>query len=336
MASPPPPPVLVAPDSFKGTLTAAQVAGAVGRGLERAGLVPPDLCPVADGGEGTTAAILPALGGELVAVDAHDPLGRPLRAHVALLEDGAGALVEVAAASGLGLLAPDERDPELATSHGTGELVAAAIAAGAAVVLVAAGGSATVDGGAGALEAIAEHGGLRGARLVVLCDVNTPWERAAAVYGPQKGAGPDAVRRLEARLDALARRLPRDPRGVPLSGAAGGLAGGLWAVHCAVLEVGAAWVLDALDFDRRMRAARAVVTGEGRLDAQTLAGKLVGEICVRARQAGVPAHAIVGQDAMDALDKRILDLQVVREAGTITDLEAAGEALGTAFREGAA
>jgi glycerate kinase len=107
-------------------------------------------------------------------------------------------------------------------------------------------------------------------------------------------------------------------------------------VHGAVLEPGAAWVLDALDFDRRMRAARAVVTGEGRLDAQTLAGKLVGEICVRARQAGVPAHAIVGRDAMDALDKRILDLQVVREAGTITDLEAAGEALGTAFREGAA
>src|SRR3954454_2519342 len=105
-------PVLVAPDSFKGTFRAAEVAGAIGRGLERAGLAPPDLCPVADGGEGTLGALLPALGGEVVAADAHDPLGRPVRAHVGLLEDGELALVEVAAAGGLGLVAEHERDPE--------------------------------------------------------------------------------------------------------------------------------------------------------------------------------------------------------------------------------
>ncbi|HWT25971.1 MAG TPA: glycerate kinase, partial [Solirubrobacteraceae bacterium] len=212
------PPVLVAPDSFKGTIRAAEVAGAVGRGLERAGLVPPDLCPVADGGEGTLDALLPALGGELLAADAHDPLGRPIRAHIALLEDGGTALVEVAAASGLALVAPEERDPERATTYGTGELIAAAVEAGAAVVLVAAGGSATVDGGSGALAAIRERGGLRGSRVVVLCDVKTPWERAAAVYGPQKGADPAAVERLSAKLDALADGLPRDPRGVPMTG----------------------------------------------------------------------------------------------------------------------
>jgi glycerate kinase len=272
----------------------------------------------------------------LLAADAHDPLGRPIRAHIALLEDGGTALVEVAAASGLALVAPEERDPERATTYGTGELIAAAVEAGAAVVLVAAGGSATVDGGSGALDAIRERGGLRRSRVVVLCDVKTPWERAAAVYGPQKGADPAAVERLSAKLDALADALPRDPRGVPMTGAAGGLSGALWAALGAALEPGAAWVLDALDFDARMRASRAVVTGEGRLDAQTLQGKLVGEICTRARQAGVPAHAVVGQDALDAFDKRILDLQVVHEAGTLEELEEAGAQLGAALREGVA
>ena len=163
------------------------------------------------------------------------------------------------------------------------------------------GGSATTDGGAGAIEAIEEHGGLRGARIVVLTDVRTPFERAPAVFGPQKGADAAMVERLEARLDALAAELPRDPRGVPLTGAAGGLSGGLWAAFGAELEHGAPFILDALDFDARMRAARAVVTGEGKLDEQTLEGKLVGEIGTRTRQAGVPLHAIVGTDRLDAV-----------------------------------
>jgi glycerate kinase len=329
-------PVLVAPDSFKGTFRASQVAGAIGRGLERAGLMPPDLCPVADGGEGTLDALLPGLGGEVVAADAHDPLGRELRGCFGLVEDGGTAIVETATASGLALVAEGERDAWAATTYGTGELIAAAAAAGAAVVIVAVGGSATTDGGAGALEAIGDAGGLGGARLVVLCDVRTPFELAPKVFGPQKGADEAMVRRLEKRLDALASRWPRDPRGVPMTGCAGGLSGGLWAVHGAVLEPGAPWVLDALDFDARMRAARAVVTGEGTLDEQTLQGKLVGEIGTRARQAGVPLHAIVGTDALDAFGKRMIDLMRVFEAADLPEMEAAAETLGRELAAGVA
>jgi glycerate kinase len=329
-------PVLVAPDSFKGTFSAAEVAAAVGRGLERAGLMPPDLCPVADGGEGTMDVLLPRLGGEVVAATAHDPLGREIKGCFALVEDGGTAIVETATASGLGLVAEHERDPWVASTYGTGELTAAAAQAGAQVIVVAVGGSATTDGGAGALEAIEEAGGLGGAQLVVLCDVRTPFEDAPKVFGPQKGADPAAVRRLEQRLDELASRWPRDPRGIAMTGCAGGLSGGLWAAHGAVLEPGAPWVLDALDFDARMRAARAVVTGEGRLDDQTLQGKLVGEIGTRARQAGVPLHAIVGTDALDAFGKRIIDLMRVIEATDLPALEAAGEALGTELAGGLA
>jgi glycerate kinase len=329
-------PVLVAPDSFKGTFRAAEVAGAIGRGLERAGLMPPDLCPLADGGEGTMEALMLALGGECVTADVTDPLGRPVKAQYGLVEDGGTGVVEMAAASGLHLVAEHERDAWGATTHGTGELICAAVDAGAEVVIVGVGGSATTDGGAGALEAIEAHGGLRGARLVVLTDVRTPFERAPAVFGPQKGADPATVARLEARLDALAASLPRDPRGVPMTGAAGGLSGGLWAVHGAALEPGAAWILDALGFDARMRAARAVVTGEGKLDEQTLEGKLVGEIGTRTRQAGVPLHAIVGTDRLDGFGKRIIDLQLVQEATDIAELEAAGERLGHALAAGEA
>jgi glycerate 2-kinase len=327
-------PVLVAPDSFKGTFRAAEVAGAIGRGLERAGLMPPDLCPLADGGEGTMEALLLALGGEAIAADVHDPLGRPVRASFGLVEDGGTAVIEMAAASGLGLVAESERDPWAASTYGTGELICAAVAAGAEVVVLGVGGSATTDGGAGALEAIEEHGGLAGARLVVLTDVRTPFERAPAVFGPQKGADPAMVARLEERLDELAARLPRDPRGVPMTGAAGGLSGGLWAVHGARLEASAPFVPHALDFDARMRASRAVVTGEGRLDEQTLEGKLVGEIGTRTRQAGVPLHAIVGKDSLDAFGKRIIDLQLVQEATDLAGLEAAGERLGRALADG--
>jgi glycerate kinase len=204
------------------------------------------------------------------------------------------------------------------------------------VIIVAVGGSATTDGGAGALEAIEEAGGLGGARLVVLCDVRTAFEDAPKVFGPQKGAGPEMVGRLEARLATLAAGWPRDPRGVPMTGCAGGLSGGLWAVHGATLEPGAPWVLDALDFDARMRASRAVVTGEGKLDEQTLQGKLVGEIGTRARQSGVPLHAIVGTDRLDAFGKRIIDLMRVIEATDLAALEAAGETLGHELAEGAA
>ena len=169
---------------------------------------------------------------------------------------------------------------------------------------------------------------------MVLCDVRTPFERAPAVYGPQKGADAAMIGRLEERLGALAGRLPRDPRGVPMTGAAGGLSGGLWAACGATLEPGAPFVLDALDFDARMRASRAVVTGEGKLDEQTLEGKLVGEIGTRTRQAGVPLHAIVGTDRLDPFGKRIIDLQLVQEATSLEEMEAAGERLGRGLADG--
>jgi glycerate kinase len=319
--------VLVAPDKFKGTFRAREVAAAIGRGLEDGGCPPPDLCPVADGGDGTLEVLLTALGGETGGAPVTDALGRPMQGGFAVLEDGALGVVEVAEASGLARIAPGERDAEAASSYGTGQLISAAVDAGARVVLVAAGGSATTDGGAGAIAAIQEGGGLRGARLVVLADVRTPFERAAEVFAPQKGADPAAVERLRARLDAFAGQLPRDPRGVAMSGAAGGLAGGLWAAFDAVLEPGAAFVLGELGFDSRMRAARAVIVGEGRMDAQTLEGKIAGEIATRARQAGVPCFAIVGRNELEPFEARILDLQRVAEATTLDAVAEAAAAL---------
>ncbi len=316
--------ILVAPDSFKGTLSAAQVADAIARGLEAAGR-PIDLCPVADGGEGTLEALLPAIEGELRSATVSDPLGRPIDASFALGD--AVAVVETAAASGLGLVEPEERDAIEASTFGTGELIAAALEAGAKTVYLGVGGSATTDGGAGALKAIREAGGVGKARIVVLCDVRTPFEHAARVFAPQKGADPDAVTRLTKRLNNQARRLPRDPRGVPMTGAAGGLSGGLWAELGAELVPGAQFVLDAVDFDRRMRAARAVVTGEGKLDQQSLAGKLVSEISTRARQAGVPCHAIVGTRELDSFGVRVLDLQAVLEASTTRQISTAARRL---------
>ncbi len=303
-------PILVAPRAFGAGLGAPAVAGAIGRGLERAGLRIPDSCPVADGGPGTLEVLVPVLGGELVPATVTDATGRARQTQLALLEDGQTALIEVAAVRG--------RRPGPRTSHATGELICAAVDEGASVILVAAGGAVAADFGAGALDAIAEHGGIGHARIVVLCDVATPWE--ALPPGGQDAAS----------------ALPRDPRGRPRTGAGGGLAGALWAAHGAVLEPGATWVLDVLGFNARMRAARAVVTGEARLDAGSLESGIAGEICVRARQAGVPAHAVTGRNALDAFDQRILDLQLILEANTLGGLEAAGETLGAALREGAA
>ena len=316
--------VLVAPDSFKGTFSAAEVAGAIGAGLESAGR-PVDLCPVADGGEGTLDALALGLGAERRRASVTDPLKRPVEAEFGLA--GEAAIVETAAASGLGLVKPADRDAFAATTTGTGQLIAAAIDAGARVVYLGVGGSATTDGGAGAIEAISDAGGLRGARLVVLCDVRTPFEDAAKVFGPQKGADPAEVKRLTARLHAQARRFEKDPRGVPMTGAAGGLSGGLWAAFGAELVAGAAFVLDEIGFDARMRRARAVVTGEGKLDMQSLVGKVVSEVATRARQSGVPCHAVVGTRELDSMGARILDLDRVIEASTLAELEDAGRAL---------
>lgn len=316
--------MLVAPDAFKGTFAAAEVAAAVGRGLEAWGK-PVDLCPIADGGEGTLEVLTAALEAELRPVIVSGPLGRPVEASFAM--SGRTALVESAAAAGLELVPPAERDPLAATTYGVGELIIAAIAGGAQSVLVGVGGTATTDGGSGAVRAIQAAGGLGSSRLTVLCDVQTRFEDAAHVFAPQKGADSGQVRRLTARLHAIARHLPCDPRGIPMTGAAGGLAGGLWAAFGAELRPGAVAVLEALGFDQRLRAARAVVAGEGRLDRQSLAGKALSEVATRARQMGVPCHAIVGSDELNGFERRILDLQVVLEASTLEELEGAGRQL---------
>jgi glycerate kinase len=345
--------VLVCPDSFKGTFSAVEVAAALGAGIEEAGAAV-DLCPAADGGEGTAATVLAALGGEARAAAAHDPLGRPLEASFVLVEDGTSAVVDTAAASGLPLVAPAERDAEAASTYGTGELIAAAVEAGARRVLLAAGGSATTDGGTGAIEALRGRGfdertapgqtalrdgisdattgrggcGCVGdAALVVLCDVTTRFEDAAFVFAAQKGADEAGVRRLTERLERIAGELPRDPRGVPMTGCAGGLSGGLWAAFGAELRPGAEFVLDLLGFEERLAEADVVVTGEGRIDSQSLEGKIVGQIAERCAAAGKPLHVVVGEDALDPAAAAGAGIASITEAGTLPTLREAGRHL---------
>jgi glycerate 2-kinase len=324
---------LVCPDSFKGTFSAVEVAAAIGAGIEEAGGAV-DLCPAADGGEGTAETVRATIGGEVRTADVLDPLGRTIEASFVLVEDGATAVIDTAAASGLPLVAPEDRHPEAASTYGTGELIAAAIEAGARRVLLAAGGSATTDGGTGAIEALRDSGisdatttdgscGCVGdAALVVLCDVTTRFEDAARVFGPQKGADAAGVERLTARLERIATELPRDPRGVPMTGCAGGLSGGLWAAFGAELRPGADFVLELLGFGRRLAAADMVVTGEGRLDSQTLEGKIVGEIAAASEAAAKPLHVIVGQNRLDhaAVERAgIASITEARSLGAIQD-----------------
>jgi glycerate 2-kinase len=324
-------PVLVAPDSFKGTFSAREVAQAIAEGLRDAGREAREL-PVADGGEGTMDVLVAAVEGEVRTVKVSDPLGGPVEAGFGLLPDGSG-VVEMAQASGLSLVAEADRDAWAASTRGTGELIAAAADAGAAPIVVTVGGSATTDGGAGAIEALKEAGfepGSAGSgrlELDVVCDVRVPFEDAPRIFGPQKGADPAMVERLERRLDELADSFLRDPRGEPMTGCAGGLSGGLWAAYGAKLLPGAAYVLDAIGFDALMRASAFVVTGEGSLDEQTLQGKIVGELATRCRQGGVACHAIVGRNRLEAFEERIIDLASVTEATTLDELRRAGHAL---------
>lgn len=310
--------VLIAPDSFKGTFSARQVAEAVAGGVRQAGLAV-ELCPIADGGEGTLDVLLG--NGQRRLALAHDPVGRPIRAYFGIR--GEVAIVETAAASGLVLVAEHERDALAATTRGTGELIAAAISAGARTVYVGMGGSATTDGGSGAVSAITAGGGTRGARIVTLCDVSTPFEDAARIFAPQKGANPCQVKQLSERLQTQAASYPRDPRGVPGTGAAGGLAGALWAVYGAEIVRGSSFVLDELDFDRRCQTAAAVVTGEGRLDEQSRVGKAVSEVAARAGRLAVPCYAIVGSTSLGGDATRRLGLAEVHIGRTLDEMRAA-------------
>jgi glycerate 2-kinase len=326
--------VLVAPDKFRGTLTAAQAARAVETGWGRAR--PADelvLVPMADGGEGTLETLVDGMGGSLRDAEVAGPLGEPVRGAFGLVPTLAGpmAIVEMARASGLALLDAGRRDPRRTTTRGTGELIAQALAHSPAHVLVCIGGSATNDGGVGMAQALharfLDAGGsdLRpgGAalldldridlrpliqlvgdrvRFVAASDVDNPLcgpSGASVVYGPQKGARPEDVLLLDRALGHLAavvaRDLGIDMRGEPGAGAAGGLGFGLMAFLGARLRPGVEVVMDAVGLRERIVEADLVVTGEGRLDAQSLSGKVVGGVLRVASEAGVRAAVVCGR-----------------------------------------
>jgi len=269
---------LLCPASLKGVLSASAAAAALARGFRSAGGDAVQL-PSADGGEGTGDALRAALGGDWRETVVSDPLGRPVPARWLLLPDGR-AVVEAAAAVGLPLLAPEERDPLRASSRGLGELALAALREEPGALFVGLGGSATVDGGAGMREVLR--------RLPVpttaLCDVSTTLGDAARLFGPQKGASPGDVRELERRLAAMGELRPYADR--PGSGAAGGLGAALAALG-AKLVPGADALLDLVGFDGRVRGVDLVVTGEGRVDVTTLEGKAPAAVAERCRRAGV-------------------------------------------------
>jgi glycerate kinase len=269
---------LLCPASLKGVLSAREAAAALARGVREAGAEGVEL-PVADGGEGTAEALESALGGEWREDSVTDALGRPVAARWLLLDDGR-AVVEAAAAIGLPLLAPEDRDPLHATSRGLGELVLAALAIGPSSLVVGLGGSATVDGGAGLLEVLDELP----VPTVALCDVRTVLSDAARLFGPQKGASPRDVVVLERRL--AAREELRPFAELPGSGAAGGLGAALASLG-ADLVAGAPAVLDLVGFDARLARLDLVVTGEGRIDVTTGEGKAPGEVARRTVAAGV-------------------------------------------------
>ena len=269
---------LLSPASLKGVLGADAAAAALARGVREAGGEAVEL-PVADGGEGTASVLQAALGGEWRSARVADPLGRSVEASWLLLPDER-AVVEAAAAIGLPLLAPEERDPLRASSRGLGELVLAALEGGAASLLVALGGSATVDGGAGLLSVVGELS----VETRALCDVRTRLGDAARLFGPQKGASPEDVAVLEMRLAGMDDLRPY--AALPGSGAAGGL-GAAFAALGAELVDGAAGVLDVVGFDQRLDGCELVVTGEGTVDETTREGKAPGEVARRASAAGI-------------------------------------------------
>lgn len=330
--------ILVAPDKFKGTLTARQAAEAIAAGWRR---TDPDadteLVPLADGGEGTLDALVAATGGERHEAVVSGPLGDPVSAEFGVLPSGDGTMgvVEMARASGLQLLSPARRDPTRTTTRGTGELIRRACALGVRRVLVCIGGSATNDAGAGMAQALGirlvdaegrdlRAGGaellqlasvdlsgldpaVRSAEVVVATDVDNPLtgpSGASAVYGPQKGATPEDVLLLDQALAHFAavvyRDLGIDMREVPGAGAAGGLGAGLIAFLGARLRPGIDLVMEAVALEERIRRSDVAVTGEGSFDAQSLRGKVPAGVLRTAAMAGVPALVLCGRAEVSA------------------------------------
>lgn len=321
--------VLVASDSFKGSLSSIGVGEAVTEGIRKVyPLADVRIIPIADGGEGTVEALVTAGRGRYLKKAVSSPLGEPIEAVMGLLPDGT-AVIEMAAASGLPLVPKDKRNPLRTTTRGTGELIKAALDEGAGKILIGIGGSATNDGGAGVAQVLGARlldsqgreispGGaalanldvidvsrldprLQDVDIAVICDVDNPLcgpRGASTVYGPQKGASPDMVRQLDQNLNHFAevinRQLGRDIRNIPGAGAAGGLGGGLLAFTKAELKSGAEAVLDTIRFDEMVCDYDLVITGEGRIDAQSAYGKVPKGVGTRAQKQGKPVIAIVG------------------------------------------
>ena len=328
--------IVIAPDSFKGSLTALQVAEAMEVGLRR---VFPDAAiekvPMADGGEGTVQSLVDATSGEILTAQVLDPLGNPIDAQYGVFGDRVTAVIEMAAASGLTLVPPDKRDPRVTTTYGTGELIRAALAQGCQKLIIGIGGSATNDGGAGMAQALGakllaasgeqiEPGGGSLAALssidlseldpriaetetVVACDVNNPLtgeEGASNVYGPQKGATPEMIEVLDANLAHFDRIVQRDLSksvgNVPGAGAAGGLGAGLMAFLDASLKSGIDIVTEATQLSKRFAGADLVITGEGQINFQTVFGKTPVGVAKVAKTHNTPVIAIAGSIANDS------------------------------------
>jgi glycerate kinase len=318
--------VLACADKFRGTLTAPEFGEAVAAGAEGHEVV---IQPLADGGEGT----LDAFGGPNRRTTVTGPLGDPVDAAWRL--SGGRAVIEMARASGLSLVGgADGNDPLEATTAGTGELIAKAVEAGAREIIVGLGGSATTDGGLGALRALPAPSRLRGVDLVVACDVETRFADAAQVFGPQKGATAAQTRLLTARLERLV-DVYRSEHGADVAdvaggGAAGGLAGGLVAAG-ARLESGAALIADAVDLYDKIESADLVVTGEGRVDATSFDGKVVGAVIELAAAAECDVLVIGGRiddDARQRLDDLgVAWLDLVAAHGETTAMTATADAV---------
>lgn len=286
------PRLVAAPDKFRGTASASEAAAAVGAAASAAGWAF-DAVPMADGGEG----ILEALGGVVRRTRVRGPLGEAVEAEWRLR--GTTAVIEMAQAAGLALAGgPEWNDPMRASTAGVGDLINAALAAGAKRIIVGVGGSATTDGGLGCVTALEPHARLTGIELLVACDVTTAFVDAAEDFAPQKGASPAQVALLKRRLERLAQVYEEDHgvdvRGLPGSGAAGGLAGGLAAIG-ATLMPGFELVADSVGLAEKLEGADLAVTGEGFLDEQSFRGKVVGGVAELAAELEVPVLVVVGQ-----------------------------------------